>query len=227
MDLDLFRKVSNSNAAILQKCLQTRSSDLSEIMFWEGHKGKDLSFDQLLAKSYDILGCCAIGAIPSMKKSGADGYIRWANDPEVVHEIETKVCAIESKNIHVGARGGLYWSSDPTNTDNRAAINSHFAGSFDAKMTDETMQSKARYTSLICFDRDQNKVIDAWIMKPDVILTEIKKRQNNKSINIKLTRFLLAGSKMGTKIDNIGWDQWQLDQIKSARVSGRLMCGRT
>lgn len=227
MNLALFKKVSNHNAAILQKCLQNRSSDLSEIMFWEGHKGKDLAFDQLLAKSYDILGCCAIGAIPSMMKSGADGYIRWARDPEVVHEVETKVCAIESKNIHVGVRGGLYWSSDPTNFDNRAAINSHFSGSFDANMTDETMQSKARYTSLICFDRDQNQVIDAWVMKPDVILNEIKQRQYNKTINIKLTRFLLEGSRMGTKINTIGWEQWQLDQIKSARKNGRLVCTRT
>jgi hypothetical protein len=222
MNLQQFIEASNHNAAILQTCLKTRKTDLSKIIFWEGITGKDLSFDQLLAKSYDILGCCAIGAIPSVKPTGADGFAFFKDATEAV-EIETKLCGIHSRNIHVGAREGLYWSSDPNNVDNRAALTSHFSGSFDARMSEETMKTKARHTALVCFDRDQNKVIDAWIMKPTTILRELRQRKHNATISVKLSRFLSEGSRIKTKVDYIGWSEWQREQIKLAKENKRFI----
>lgn len=224
MDIQRFISASNNNAKILEQCLKTNSTDLSNIQFWEDDiKGKDLSFDQLLAKAYDILACCAIGAIPSIKKTGADGFIYFTSDRDTVHEVETKLCAIESKNIHIGGRGGLYWSSDPNNYYNKAALLSHFSGKFDSGMSEETMQSKARYTSLVCFDRDQNSIIDAWIMEPKIILSELKNRQNNSTITIKLNRFMSEGTKMGTKITKLGWNDWFQQQTKLAKENKRFI----
>lgn len=222
MDLEQFKQASRINGEILQKCLRSRKTDLSEIIFWEdGITGKDLSFDQLLAKSYDILACCAIGAIPSIKKTGADGFVYFSDDLNTPYEVETKLCAIESKNIHVGPRGGLYWSSDPTNYYNRASLVSHFSGKFDSSMSSETLKTKARHTALVCFDRDQNTVIDAWIMTPKKILNELKQRQYNSTITVKLSRFLDAGVKMSTRVDKVGWHEWQRQQIRLARENKR------
>lgn len=221
MNLSAYQSAAQSNADVLRYCLKNRSTELSQIIFWEGVTGKDLAFDQVLARSYDILACCAIGAVPSISPRGADGFFFKSGQDQPL-EIETKLTGIESKNIYIGSRGGLYWSSDPNNYHNKAAITSYFQGVFDSSMTNETMHSKKRYTALVCFDRDTNSVIDAWLMSPENILNEIKQRRSNKTISIKLNRFMEKGTKILTTVDCIGWKNWTKTQAKLAKENKRF-----
>ena len=223
MNLTEYRRVKRHNSKILEKCLADRTTDLSEIIFWEGIAGKTLPFDLLLSKAYDILGCVAIGAIPTIAKTGADGYMYLKDDDHTIHEVESKVCAVESKNIHVGARGGLYWSSNPERAGNKAAITSYFSAKFDFTMSDSTMDSKARYTALICFDRDRNQIIDCFYMKPKQVLTELRQRHNGNSLTLKLSCFLENGGMMQCQIPSIGWDHWLKEQRTESKLNKRLI----
>jgi hypothetical protein len=226
MTLTEYRKAKQNNSKILEKCLVDRTTDLSEIIFWEGVTGKTLSFDLLLSKSYDILGCVAIGAIPTIAKTGADGYMYNKDDKDdnyTIHEVETKVCAIESKNIHIGSRGGLYWSSNPTRAGNKAGIQSYFNAKFDFGMSDSTMNTKARYTALICFDRDTNQIIDCFYMKPKQVLKELRRRHNGNSLDLKLSCFIENGGTAQCQVPSIGWDNWINEQRTSATLNKRFI----
>lgn len=223
MNLERFKYIRSKNARILKHCLETRTTDLSQITFWEEVRGCELPFDQLCARSYDILGCCAVGAVPSIATSGADGYFYHPKDNSGPWEMETKVSAIESRNIYVGSRGGLYWSSDPTNYNNRAALLSKFQGKFDPNMKEDTWQSKSRYTALVCFDRDANAVIDSWMLSPRRVLHHLNKRSKNASLSIKLNVFMDDGHLVNCTVPTLGWNTWQKQKIVEARAAQRYM----
>lgn len=222
MNLTNYRTAYRNNAEILSNCLANRSIDISNIVFYEGVKGKDLSFDKMASKMYDVLACCAIGALPSVETTGADGYI-WFKDSDVIEPIETKLCAIERKNIFIGPRGGLYWSSDPSNYYNKAGIRSYFSGKFDSGMSHATLKTKERWTSLVCFDRDTNSIIDSWVMKPTVVLNELVQRRNNSSLTLKLNCFMDKGIHMQTTVPSEGYFNWEKTQSKLAKSEGRVV----
>lgn len=222
MDLATYQKLHQHNSNVLSNCLANRSVDISDIVFYEGMKGKDLSFDKLASKMFDILACCAIGALPSIAPTGADGYI-WFNDRPDVEPIETKLCAIERKNIFVGKRGGLYWSSSsPTKKDNTASMKSYFCGKFDAKMSDEARQSKERWTSLVCFDRDSNSIIDAFIISPATVIQQLNQRKNNSTLTLKLSVFMNHGNRIATTVPSLNYNAWEKKQQKLALEDGRI-----
>lgn len=221
MNLKDYKTISALNTSVLQKCLIDRSVDISDIIFFEGNKAKDLSFDKLSSKMYDILACCAIGAIPSVESTGADGYV-WFTGSDIIEPIETKLCSIEKKNIVAGVRGGLYWSSDPTNFYNKAALRSRFQGCFDAGMTQSTLDTKARWTALICFDRDLNSVVGSWVMSPKVIFEQLQRRRNNASLTIKLNCFMENGSTMHPTVTSKDYFQWEKYQYQLAKQEGRV-----
>jgi hypothetical protein len=223
MNLTAYRKAKQHNSKILEKCLAERTTDLSEFIFWEGVTGKSLPFDLTLSKGYDILGCVAVGAIPSIAKTGADGYMYLKDDDYTVHEVETKVCAIESKNIHIGARGGLYWSSNPECAGNKAAITSYFSAKFDFSMSSSTMDTKARYTALVCFDRDTNQIIDSFFMRPTEVLNELKLRHNGNSLTLKLSCFLKNGGMIKCQVPSVGWHNWLKQQSSLAKLNKRFI----
>lgn len=221
MNLADYRTANHHNTNILSNCLKDRSTDISDIIFYEGVTGKDLSFDKLASKMYDVLACCAIGAVPSIESTGADGYI-WFKEGHGMVPIETKLCAIGNKNIFVGPRGGLYWSSDPSNFYNRASLTSYFSGSFDSNMSNKTFKTKERWTSLICFDRDTNSIIDAWVMEPSVVINELRQRRNNASLTLKLNRFMDKGFSMKTTVPSQGYHVWEKSQTSLAREENRV-----
>jgi hypothetical protein len=222
MNLTEYRRVKRHNSKILEKCLVDWTTDLSEIIFWEENQGK-LPLDLLTSKAYDIIGCVAVGAIPSLAKTGADGYMYLKDDDHTIHEVETKVCAIESKNIHVGARGGLYWSSNPERSGNKAAVQSYFSAKFDFSMSDSTLDTKARLTTLICFDRDTNQIIDCFYMKPKQVLNELRRRHNGNSLTLKLSCFLENGGMMNCTVPSVGWDKWLKEQRTAATLNKRFI----
>jgi hypothetical protein len=222
MNLTDYEMMLEHNAKILTKCLANRSLDISNIIFYEGCRAKELSFDKLASKMYDILACCAIGAIPSIESTGADGYI-WLIGKKSIVPVETKLCSIENKNIFIGPRGGLYWSSDPTNYYNKASIRSHFSGKFDSDMSHETLKTKSRWTSLICFDRDTNSVIDAWIIGPRVIFNELVQRRQNSTLTLKLSCFMNKGSQLDPAVPFEGYFNWEERQAKLAKSEGRVV----
>lgn len=223
MNIDEFRDAHEHNAKILQRNLENRTTDISDIIFWEGCKGKELSFPTLMSKYNDVLGCCSVGGIPSIKKRGADGYIYFRGDTKNYFELESKVATIDPKYLHVGGRGGLYWTSNLENYNSKVTVLSYFSGSFIPTMSDKTRESKKRYTVLVCFDNDKNQVIDSWIMSPETILNEIKNRAGNASITIKLNRFIEQGVKMGSQIPVIGWDNWIKEQTENAKLANRFI----
>ena len=90
-------------------------------------------------------------------------------------------------------------------------------------MSEETRESKKRYTVLVCFDNDKNQVIDSWVMAPEVILNEIKNREGNASIVIKLNRFIEKGSRVGGQVPIVGWTNWVREQTENAKLANRFI----
>jgi len=225
MNKSEYQRIVNHNSKVLNKLLKKRSTDLSNIIFSENIKGNQVSFDTATSKAYDVLGCCSIGAIPTLAKSGADGYI-WVDDEDTLHELEVKVCGIRHDNIYAGPKGGLYWSSNPSLYHNRASIKSRLQGSFDINMTEATLQTKSRLTSLICFDQTENTVIDAWIMCPTSTAEQLGNRKNNKTMTLKLSCFEKHGSPIKPTVNYVGWDNWFNDRLNDARQAERFICGR-
>lgn len=225
MNAKKFDEIVKHNRTVIFNCLKYHSTELKGIRFWEGMLGEDVSFVKMGSKFFDILGCCVIGAVPSLATHGADGYV-WLDDETGAVGIETKVASIDSDKIHVGAKNGLIWSSDPTNPDNRAGMASKFSGNFSITMTEETLASKERWTALVCFDNNLNFVIDAWLMEPENIYNEIRQRQQNRSINIKLSRFIEEGFRIPCTIPTVGWEPWTLMQIEDAILNNRKHIGQ-
>ena len=219
MNLKNYKEIVKHNAIVLENSLISRTSDISDIIFYEGVKGKDLSFDKVASKLYDILACCAIGALPSIESTGADGYAWFGKK---LAPIETKLCSIEKKNIFVGPRSGLYWSSDPENFYNKAAVRSRLQGSFDSGMTDATLKSKERWTSLVCFDRDLNSVFGAWVLSPSATLYELQRRRSNSSLTLKLSCFMNNGRAIKTMINSKDYFEWEKYQTTLAHLEGRV-----
>lgn len=93
-------------------------------------------------------------------------------------------------------------------------------------MRHATFQSKKRLTSLICFDRTQNAVIDAWLLSPDSTLEQLHNRKDNKTMTLKLSCFEKSGTKITPTIKHIGWDKWVGQQTAQAMKNSRFVCSR-
>jgi hypothetical protein len=209
MDIKQYERARNDNAEIIQTCLKNRTTDFSQIQFWEGVKGSDLSMDLLCSKWSDILACAAIGAIPSVLPKGADGYLYYEHRQRPT-AIEAKLSSIDQRNLALGTRGGLYYSTNLDNYDSKCAITSHFSGSFDADMTEETMASKRRDTFLVPFDRTTNSVIDIYRLDADTTLDllETRRRKGNSTITLKLSAFVYDGREFDCEWPVEGFDNW-------------------
>lgn len=212
MTLEEFHEAQEHNTKIINNLLNTDSLDgLNQIKFWE--KPKRVSSWELSAKTADILGCCAIGAIPSIKPNGADGYAYLAGHTEAC-EIESKLASIDLDSVVVGPWGGICYSTPNMNQKSTrpTGITSKVSGSFDANMSLTTLESKARHTALICVDREHNKVIDAWMLAPNTVVEELKLRKastNSPRLRISLAKFINRGWNIHTPVDKIGWTEWK------------------
>jgi hypothetical protein len=222
MKLSEFQTAYAHNAKIIKHCLDTRTNDFSDIIFWEGVQGKTLGFDELTSKWADVLGCSVIGALPSIERQGADGYIYYRGD-KTPYEVETKVSGIRHKDLALGQRGGLYYSANLENWNSKCNITSHFMGAFDANMSALTMQSKKRDTFLIPFDKTENKIIDAYRLSADRVLELLENRKHNASITFKLSAFQQHGARMGTQWDVEGFDKWCSRLSKQTKEAKRFI----
>lgn len=225
MELEKYQQIVQENAAVLSHCLTTGTTDFSQIVFHDGHDSQQIkSLTSIISKGFDIIGCVAVGAIPSPNRTGADGYFRSVlHDDGRMIPLETKVCAISNRNIYVGARGGLsVCFSDATQSSKRKGITSHFEGKFDAGMSESTLSTKARYTALILFDSDTNDIIDAWVMAPDQVREQLNhRRAHSKNLTLKLGCFMAYGAKAPLVVPHVGWNQWCDKQRVMARSEGR------
>ena len=204
------------NQAILKKCLNTRSIDFSDIVFWNGTSARELSFDEVAAKWADVLGCTAIGAIPSLEKTGEDGHL-WYSDADAPVPIETKVCGIRHGDLALGSRRGLYYSTNLDNPNSKCAITSHFHGKF-ATMSWDTLQTKNRDTFLILFDKTENKIIDTWGIKGEKTLKLLESKQSNATITLKLSAFMYHGFHMKSGgFNNEGFEVWENRMIRATK----------
>jgi len=222
MDFDTYKTHVKNNAAIVKRCLDTRTTDVSGIVFWEGIKGSELSFDELMSKWSDILGCGVIGALPSAERRGADGYIYYKGLVKP-HAIESKVCGIRQHELALGVRGGLYYSTNLENYNSKSGITSYFAGAFDAKMTEETFQSKKRDTFLIPFDKTANQVIDVYRIDGDTVLRLLEDRKNNSSITLKLSAFQQSGHRFNSEWEVDGFNVWSKNMSTLAKQNKRFV----
>ena len=202
------------NEEIIRNCLRTRQVNLKDFIFWENVTVKDLSMDEVMSKWADILGCTAAGAIPSIEKTGADGYLIYSGETEPT-PIETKLCGVRQTDLALGKRGGLYYSTNLDNWKSKCSITSQFAGSFDSSMSDATMASKKRDTFLVLFDKTENKIIDVYGMKANKVLELLQERKNNATITFKLSAFQQHGFKMQSGVTELeGFSAWEKRIVK-------------
>ena len=211
MTLDEFHRAQENNTKIINDLLSGGSLDgLKGIQFWE--KPAKVETFLLLQKINDILGCCAIGAIPSIKPTGADGYVYFKENDTPV-EVETKMTAIRDDYIVIGPKGGIQYST-PTMFERRTkptGITSKIGGSFDARMSQKTLKTKARHTALVCFDFGKNELIDAWMLDGNTVYAELLRRHrpDMTSLRISLATFRNKGWNIPVPIDKLGWSDWK------------------
>lgn len=222
MTKDQYQKYYKNNAKIIKHCLETKTTDLSEIIFCDGSVGKDHSFDFLCARWADILACSAIGAVPNMSRRGSDGILYYQNS-NVPKEVETKLCGVTQADLALGSRKGLYYSTNLENYYSKCAISSHFHGSFDVNMSETTMASKERDTFLVLFDRTENRVIDAYGIYATQVLNLIENKKQGKSITFKLSAFQSNGFRMGTQWETETFPKWEQRMIKKTLESKRFI----
>ena len=222
MNIDKYEQARTHNARIIKKCLTERTTDFSQIKFWEGVKGQNLSMDLLCSKWADILACAAIGAVPSMQKQGADGYLYYRNRQRST-AIEAKLCGINQEDLALGSRGGLYYSTNLENYNSKCNITSHFAGAYDADMTSETFATKRRDTFLVPFDRTTNSVIDIYRIDADTTMELLETRRNkgNSTMTLKLSAFQYDGETFDCEWPVEGFDTWS-ERMKK-HVARRLI----
>jgi hypothetical protein len=210
MDQEKFNILIEKNFKILSTNLKNRTTDFSQISFWEdGLTGKDLPMTKLAEKVYDIIGCAALGVLPSVEKFGADGFFKKGKK---ISEWEVKVSAISKSNLYLGQKGGLYVSNYEGRSDSnrRSSLKSKFAGSFDPDMSLTTLKSKARKTALILFDEDDNSIIDVYAMDESVVLRQLENRSSNSTLTLKFNCFEQHGYPVEDCIpDVVGWDEWE------------------
>jgi len=222
MDLESYQNYITHNAKIIKHCLDTRTNDFSDIMFWEGIRGGDLGFDELSSKWADVLGCSVIGALPSVERTGADGYIIYKGAINTPVEVETKVCGIRHGDLAVGKRGALYYSTNLENWNSKAAITSQLAGQFKP-MSEGTMKSNKRDTFLISFDRTENKIIDANRIDADTVLKLLESKKENTAITLKLSAFQQHGHRMNTLWEVESFHHWHQRMINQTKAAERFI----
>lgn len=222
MDTKQYISAREHNAKIVKRCLETHSTDFSDIIFWEGVKGKELSFDTLASKWADILGCSAVGAIPTIAKRGADGYVYFERDRNTPCEIETKVSGITHEDLALGLRGGLYYTTNLDNSNSKCAITSHFNGKFSV-MSEKTRASKNRATFLVMFDRTENKVIGSYYMNGNSVLELLESKNKGASVSIKLSAFQQYGQEFTTQWETEGYTKWNRRIVAQTRENGRFI----
>lgn len=209
----------NNNARIVSQLLKRQPTDLTNIRFWEDNlTGRDVSMPELYSKWADIIGCAAIGAVPSIEPNGPDGYIYYyKNGRDLVYPrpIESKISGIFQDELAIGQRGGLYYSTNLENKKSKSAITSHFEGSFHSNMTLETRLSKGIDTYILPFDKTENKVIDIFQIDGEVVESLLEDRKNNKTITLKLSSFQHNGNQFGCQWPVEGYDNWEARMLKS------------
>jgi hypothetical protein len=213
MNKTLFLQSVQNNVKIIQKCLTTGIINLDEFMFWEGKTANQVSFDTAMSKWADILGCTAVGALPVLEKTGADGYIWYDKAGGYFAEIESKVCGVNQEDLALGKRGALYYSTNLDNPKSKCSITSHFAGSFKADMSKSTLNSKNRDTFLVLFDRTENKLIGSYRIpgrKVVELLSERQERNYGVSLTLKLSAFQYDGEIWETSNwETEGFSNWE------------------
>jgi hypothetical protein len=220
MNLKTYLSAKKNNIEIIKRCLETRSFNLDGFIFWEGKTVNQLSFDSVMAKWSDILGCTAVGAIPSIAKTGADGYMWYhQNGKTQCVEVEVKVCGVNQEDLALGKRGALYYSVNLDNPKSKCSITSHFHGRFDINMSGATMLSKNRDTYLVMFDRTENNVIGSFKMPGKKVLKNLQERRNNDSaITLKLSAFQYDGIPWHTSLwKPEGYTKWEKRMMKSTK----------
>lgn len=220
MNKTQFLQSVQNNVKIIQKCLTTGIINLDGFMFWEGKTANQVSFDIAMSKWADILGCTAVGAIPVLEKTGADGYIWYDNAGGYFAEIESKLCGINQEDLALGPRGGLYYSANLDNYQSKSAITSKFAGQFKADMSASTLNSKNRDTFLVLFDRTENKLIGSYRMQGKTVVQLLKHRQKNNfgaTLTLKLSAFQYDGENWISPWKTESYDVWENRMIKSTK----------
>lgn len=210
MDTKEYLKAVQNNQDIIRTCLQTNTVNFSDIVFWGGTTARELSFDEVASKWPDILSCTVIGALPCVGRHGEDGWLHYLG-AKIFVPIETKLCGVHHKDLALGPRGGLYYSTNLDNPSSKCSITSHFVGKFESHMSYDTLQSKNRDTFLILFDRTENCVIDVYGMKGEKVLELLEQKQNNSSKTFKFSAFRQFGFKMRSGgFNNLeGFDNWE------------------
>lgn len=222
MDAEQFLAVKKKNVNIVKQCMDTGIINLDGFTFWEGTTTNQLCFDTVLSKYSDILGCTAVGAVPSLKKKGADGYMwYWQGGVNYLTDVEVKVCGVNQEDLALGIRGGLYYN--PAHLDNsssKRSITSHFEGKFDTvNMTSSTFKSKNRDTYLVMIDRTENKLIGSYKMPGKQVLANLNRRKNNESaIGLKLSAFQQDGFRWHSTLwEPEHFDKWEKRMKKTVR----------
>jgi|Laugrespbdmm15sn_2_1035079.scaffolds.fasta_scaffold02840_3 hypothetical protein len=219
MNKEFFLNARKNNSKIIQNCLTTGIINLDGFMFWEGKTANQVSFDTAMSKWADILGCTAVGAIPVLEKTGADGYIWYKTETgDYKAEIESKVCGVNQGDLALGQRGALYYSTNLDNPKSKCSITSHFAGQFKADMSASTLNSKNRDTFLVLFDRTENKLIGSYRIpgrKVVQLLSERQKRNYGVTLTLKLSAFQYDGERWETTTwETEGFANWESRIIK-------------
>jgi len=221
MNKEQFLTAKKKNIDIIKKCLDTGVINLDGFVFWEGTTANKLSFNTVMSKYSDILGCTAVGAIPVLEKQGTDGFMWFNIDGEdYLKEVEVKVSGVNQGDLALGKRGGLYTSTNLANSSSKTSITSHFLGSFDNTMSHQTMMSKNRDTYLVMIDNTENKVIGSYCMPGRKVLSLLKERRSNigVSITFKLSAFKQHGHRWHTQLwEPEGFDKWERRVSKSVK----------
>ena len=215
------------NAKILAKCLKNRGTDVSNIKIWEGGTIGALPFTMIGQKFADILGCCSMGAIPSGKMTGADGYMYVGGS---LVEVESKVATLTpetKKLLHSTKNDTMIISYDPLsgNPSSRKALTSHLVGWYSENMTDKCFESKSRLTVLIVFDGEQNSIIDIYALTAYQVQMIMKHKKKSKRPKISLGTFKEIGVSLSKSayVDILGWDTWYYDTLENLQESGKTI----
>ncbi len=214
MELAQYQQHRLHNQAIIKKCLESRSIDFSDIVFACGTSARTLPFDSVAGKWPDVIACTAIGALPLLNATGADGIMWFAGD-SAPRQVETKFCGIWQEELAKGVRGGLYYTTNLDNNNSKCAITSKFQGKFDANMSEDTLGSKNRDTFLVMFDKTENRFIDAYHLSGDTVVRLLHNKKNDKraTATIKLSAFMQYGQRIASFFEFEGFPKWQ-DRMK-------------
>ena len=204
MDYNTFASLVDHNTAMLKQTLAKQDASLLELppRMYAWNQARGGHFQVLGGKVFDFIPSAFLGLLPSTEKTGTDAYKVLPDGTVVPFELKTTMVAGDM--VWQTKSGSLKIGKPVKN--GYAELASRLSAAYSVTDPSKIHRKNMQTILLISDVSEGDTYIDAWQMDGNKVVEYINGRTK---CDIKLSSFMLHGSRAETVVPLEGYDSWK------------------